>query len=664
MAATTVRQTMFTMGQVDPINYKRTDYKDYLKAAKILKNAEVGTTGLAKKRRGTRFISSITSYLPEQNSKIYEFSDKDNNFYLILSVNLAMHIFKIVDDTLVFQQSVVTPYTSSDIGDLDYTEDNDSIVFASNNFIPSRLFVSDYIVLTFAFEPLNIFPFPAVDFGRVLYRALIVSLAGNNVTNTLTITSVTDPGFTTAWIGGQITGGGDSIEDPIGYGIISNVVPWNGAVTVFTIDVKTPFRIAGASTKGSEYSIRQPAWSNILGYPSSVAFYQNRLWLGSTRELPVTIFGSVIGQPINFDVGTAGETDAIIDRLSKSNTGRITWINPGKQLEIYSENEEYVAPQDTGTALTPASFYMKPQSSYGGSTQFKPINYINDSYFVNKTGNALINYRFNGIGQTYTSSNVSAVSSKLIKKPKNRALQRGTDNSQDNFIYILNSDETITTFQFAMQQGLAALSTAEFEQDIEVIDLVNINNEIYFLKKYIKTNSYSIEKFIEDYKIDGYLDSTMDADGLILIDPMYEGYTVQIIFDNQDFGQYVVEGGQVIADNVNRFSGSVVYGFIYPFEIETMNIFYGENRSNWAKHLTQINVDYFESLNFYINNKLVPYQKYSLIQAGLPLVLQTDTAIIYPARGWDRFSTVKITQNSPFNCEILGISYEINGNII
>jgi len=307
---------------------------------------------------------------------------------------------------------------------------------------------------------------------------------------------------------------------------------------------------------------------------------------------------------------------------------------------------------------------MKPQSSYGGSTQFKPINYINDSYFVNKTGNALINYRFNGIGQTYTSSNVSAVSSKLIKKPKNRALQRGTDNSQDNFIYILNSDETITTFQFAMQQGLAALSTAEFEQDIEVIDLVNINNEIYFLKKYIKTNSYSIEKFIEDYKIDGYLDSTMDADGLILIDPMYEGYTVQIIFDNQDFGQYVVEGGQVIADNVNRFSGSVVYGFIYPFEIETMNIFYGENRSNWAKHLTQINVDYFESLNFYINNKLVPYQKYSLIQAGLPLVLQTDTAIIYPARGWDRFSTVKITQNSPFNCEILGISYEINGNII
>ncbi len=51
---TTVRQTSFSIGEVDITNYKRTDFKDYLNAAQSLINIEVGSTGLAKKRKGTQ----------------------------------------------------------------------------------------------------------------------------------------------------------------------------------------------------------------------------------------------------------------------------------------------------------------------------------------------------------------------------------------------------------------------------------------------------------------------------------------------------------------------------------------------------------------------------------------------------------------------------------
>lgn len=489
MATRTIRQTRFTMGEVDEVNWKRTDFEDYLAAAQSLLNVEIGSTGLAKKRPGSKTLLEVNDYA-SPNSKLYEFTDKFGNFYLVLSAPLFLHVFSISENEVELYQSVATPYTSDQLLQLDYTEDNDSLIFTIGNNQPSRLFISSYNPAVFAFEALNIFPYPAYDFGQINYDSYTVSLSGNTTTATFTITGLgSDPGYTTAWIGGQIIGGGDTSEQPLGYGIISNVVPWNGSQVVFTLDVRIPFKIPG-STKGSEYSIRQPSWSNDLGWPRKVAFYQNRLWYGNTESLPNSVFGSQINKPNNFDVGTGEDTDAIIYTLGQTNTGGITWINPGKQLEIYTSNFEFVAPQDVNTALTPETFTIRQQDAFGSSSSLKPVNYTNDSYYASKTGKAFINFRFDGIGQAYTSTNISIASSHLIKQPKNRALVRGTDSSQDNFVYLLNDDNTITCFQFALQGGLAAFTPFVFEVDqdgnsiVDTLDIFTIDNEVYLLKYY------------------------------------------------------------------------------------------------------------------------------------------------------------------------------------
>ncbi|WP_010597620.1 hypothetical protein [Rickettsiella massiliensis] len=72
MATELIRQTMFSSGEVDSINYHRTDFKDYLTAAQSLLNIEVGTTGLAKKRKGTKFLTQTKNSDP--NAKLYSFS--------------------------------------------------------------------------------------------------------------------------------------------------------------------------------------------------------------------------------------------------------------------------------------------------------------------------------------------------------------------------------------------------------------------------------------------------------------------------------------------------------------------------------------------------------------------------------------------------------------
>lgn len=701
MSEQMVRQTMFSTGEVDEITWKRTDVEQYLTAAQSLKNCEVGTTSLVKKRKGSEFLLNATAY-SNPNSRMYDFVDKNEDHYLLISADQKFTVFDaptesqnvVVEDGtqvvtirgnnvvayeegLPFVQSINTPYLMTDLDRIDYTQDQDSLILTHPNYAPGRIYVSSYTgsTPTFAFEYLNIYPLPAYDFNNINYNDFTVALSLNLDTPPSLVFKFTgigaNPGYNTDWVGGQIIGGGTSPTSPLGYAIITDVsynpLETGGTVTfVATIQIAFDTNAATYAKKGSQYSIRQPAWSAALGYPAKVLFFQNRLWFGNTASLNNTVFASKINSPINFDVGVGGDTDAIVYTIGQNDSGSIQWLNGGKQLEIYCQNYEFACPQDQNTALTPSTFSVRQQTSFGSSPLLKPVTYINDSYYLSKTGKALVNFHFNGVGLTYVASNVSVASSHLAKNPTNRALIRGSDTSQDNFIYFLNPDNTLTVFQFANEYKLAALTPAVFQDDVTLVDIVTIANDVYLLKKYNKTDIYAVEHFNDDIKIDSQRSASMDSSGVVNGLSMFNGYTVQVIYQNQDFGEYLVSGGTITVFNPLEVSGAVEIGLLYDVEIFPMFAYAGSSAAPFMKNVSRVYVDYYQSLDFYINGKLIPYQNFADIQAGLPLQPQTDTAILGPVSGWSRFdnSMIKITQSSPFDLQILSIAYQIEMAVI
>lgn len=692
MSTQMIRQTTFTTGEVDTSTWKRTDVDVYISAAQRLLNIEVGTTGLAKKRKGTEMMLDVST-LASVNTKMYDFVDRFDNHYILLSANLTFYVFKVLSSTAdvvnytpahvvndfdnqvvaynnkleYYLTSMVTPYAGVNLDELDYTQDNDSIIFTHPDFPPARVYISNYSPITFTYEVLDIYPLPAYDFNKINYNSAIVSaLSVFGSTLTITLTGLpASPQFTNAWIGGQIIGGGASDIDPIGYAIIEEVASSAGTTT-FTANVQVPFKTTDYATSGAQYSIRQPAWSEALGYPGKVLYYQNRLWFGGTNSLPATIFGSKINAPINFDVGTGRDVEAIVYTIGQTNTGKIRWLNGGKQLEIFTENYEFACPQDANSALTPSSFSIRQQSSYGASNTLKPLTYINDSYFCTKTGKSLANYHFTGVGLAYNASNISAASSHLVKNPNNRALLRGSDSSQDNFIYFLNqSDNSITAFQFAIEYKLAALTPIHFQKDVTLIDIVSSDNQVYILKRYDLTNTYTIEKMMPDVKIDSFRRGEMSKTGVITGLEKLAGYTVQVVYKNQDYGQAIVkEDGTIQISNVSKTADTVMIGLLYDVDITPMYLFAGTASSPFMKQMTRIYVDYENSLDFRINGKLVPYQEFTDIQEKLPLIPRTGTAVIAPVSGWKRFDTFSITQSSPFDLQITAIGYQISTAMI
>lgn len=657
MSTELIRQAMFSSGEVDAIHYHRTDFKDYLTAAQCLLNVEVGTTGLAKKRKGTKFLLQTNHQDP--NSKLYGFQDKNSHFYILISLDKQCDIYKInEDETLSYYQTLTTPYLSADLSEIDYTLDNDSLILVHGQYPPARITIKDYTHTVFIYEVLNLYPLPAYDFGDVDYSKANIAITRSNQTVTVTVYGVQ---FDATWIGGELIGAGTSEFNPIGYGIITNV-NYTGGNTIFTADEIVAFKTD--STKGTRFSIRKPAFSVALGYPSRVLYYQNRLWLANTATLPNTIFGSKINTPVNFDVGIGQDTDAIIYTLGESDSGGIVWLNSGKQLEVYTANYEFVAPQEQDVGLTPSTFSVRQQSAYGVSSRLKPVSYLNDSYYLNKTGNAIINFRFQGIGQSYLASNISQASTHLVKNPTKAVLLRGSDTSQDNFIYFLNPDHSITAFQFAHEVNLAALTPLSSHEQNEIQDIVSINNTIYLLKKYKNSQQTVLERMDENVKIDGYEAKQLPENGMIEGLNRFEGISVQIIFDDQDYGLYPVKEGKIQVNNPEKKSGHCFVGLLYPVEIRPMYFYAGASHADLMKQTTKIYVEYFQSLNFYINEQLVNYQLFTDIQQGKNLSLQSGTAIITPVLSWNRDKTFVIKQNAPFDLTIMAIAYQVAATLI
>lgn len=681
---TMIRQTLFSGGEVDPINWRRTDLSLYTTGCQSLLNCTVSTTALVQKRQGSLRMGGVTDKITDPaHIRLFPFIDQDGNYYPVvanfdeLDSLMRLSIFQ-ADMTFIQTVDVNGIETVEQFDTMAYSNVNDDIVFTQNSVFPFRL-MTVYPVETgsFSVQDLNIYPFPAYDFGLIDYNTFTVA---NDGVSTFSFTGLSsDPGFTTDWIGGVIIGQGASADTPLGYAIITDVTPWtsmSGTVT-FTYVLQLPFASPPQTGPniGNQYSVRQPAFSDTLGYPAVVNYYQNRLFFASTPSLPLTLFASQTNLPTDFDVGVGNDSDALIYTLGNSNSGPIVALNGGKQLEIYTEYFEYVCPQDQSVALTPSTFAIRQQSAYGSKGICQPISYDNDSYYISRTGNSLIKFEFEGIGLAYKSTNISIQSTHLVKNPINRVLVRGAGGgsvkSQDNTVYYLNPDNTITAFQFSDMFTLAALTPITFQDDVEIIDIAPINNKLYILKFYRLSGQYLMEALTDvvgsdetPLRLDCSTQKTVDESGVVTNLDDYKGYTVDVFLNNQDFGQYLVpDSGEITVDNMG-VTGDAYVGLIYPVEIIPMFIFSGPNDTDYLKKLTQVFIDYFQSLNFYVKGRLVWYQNFKAIQQGLPLAPRSGTYKQRVVTGYNTDYTFPIVQNSPFDLVITAISYQIISTII
>jgi hypothetical protein len=129
--------------------------------------------------------------------------------------------------------------------------------------------------------------------------------------------------------------------------------------------------VAAASQPGA-WTLEEPAWSDLNGYPAALVFFQGRLWLGGSFAQPDTLWGSKSEDFENFAVGVLAD-DAIQVSLVASQVNQIVWLAATDKLLAGTSGEIFAIGGGTNDVLTPTNVQATPAVAYGARKETSPL---------------------------------------------------------------------------------------------------------------------------------------------------------------------------------------------------------------------------------------------------------------------------------------------------
>ena len=393
---------------------------DNSKSVSRLENMDILQSGAIKRRAGLKSIAMVAN-----NTILVPFQINETEKYLLAVYNTTIDVYQ-NDEKIA---SIVSPWQTADLPKLQYVQRFNEIFFVHPNYQP-RIFAKNgnsFTISSFTFHSnedasINI-PFIRFEDSKNISITITANGGGNNYA-----TFTTDADF---WTNACV---GELLYADNKQWIVSSVTNARVAV-VYT----------GGAISVPEDAITdwyESAFSNRRGWPSCVAFHQNRLIFAATPEIPNGIWMSKVGELTNFDVGTGLDDESIYTALLSEQNHQICSVISSDKLQILTSGGEWAI---SNSPLTPSNVDIKQHSNIGAIiTRFMPPQKIEGrTVFVSKTGTDIRELDLDALGENYNAIDLSCYVKHLIKNPVSIAYNQLTHKlfvvMNDGYMAVLNT---------------------------------------------------------------------------------------------------------------------------------------------------------------------------------------------------------------------------------
>ncbi len=149
-----------------------------------------------------------------------------------------------------------------------------------------------------------------------------------------------------------------------------------GVVKILSVESATSATAEVAVTlpegvvSSASYRWSEGAWSDVRGWPSAVAYHEQRLVLAATATEPQTIWFSTIGDFSDFAPSTlADEAFSYAIAGARNRMSAISWIvSGGDALHIGATGHLFTARASGQEAMGPTSIFFRPTTAEGASS--------------------------------------------------------------------------------------------------------------------------------------------------------------------------------------------------------------------------------------------------------------------------------------------------------
>jgi hypothetical protein len=511
---TRIRQvkTNFTAGEVSPELLGRGDLRAYENGALTLRNLFIYPTGGITRRAGLSYIDTAAGI-----GRLIAFEFNTQQTYLLVLTDEQIDIYA----GGLNIETLDAPWPEADIAQVAWTQSADTLLMVHPDYPPKRLTrngsgdfaLEDWIF--YADENVSEQPY-------YKYAASDVTLTPSGTTGTITLTASVDS-FEAGHEGTRLRVKDKEVE------VVSCDSPTVVTVTVIETLLDTDATIDWA----------EQAFSPVRGYPVSVAFHQDRLVIGGSRDLPNRLWFSRSGDLFNLDLGTGLDDEAIEFAILSDQVNAIRGIFSGRHLQVFTSGAEWMV---TGDPLTPETVQLNRQTRVGSviDRYIPPVTVDGATLFVARNKQEIREFLYTDLEQAYQATDLALVSRHIITDPIDQdfdALRR--------LLFIVRADGKFATLTVYRAESVAAWTLHETLGQVKSVSVVG--DEVYLLVE--RDGQFMIEMFDDDLNLDSALmgEALTPTTAWSGLDHL-EGQEVSIIADGIVQDSQTVTGGLVTLD--------------------------------------------------------------------------------------------------------------------
>lgn len=314
-----------------------------------------------------------------------------------------------------------------------------------------------------------------------------------------------------------------------------------GGRQVEVTEVRSP-TVAAATVKQTLLSREatkdweEPAFSVRRGWPATVAFHQDRLVVGGSRDLPNRIWLSKSGDLFNFGLGEGLDDDAIEFAILSDQVNAVRAVFSGRHLQVLTSGAEWMV---TGDPLTPGNIQLKRQTRIGSPVDrhVPPRDVDGATLFAARNGRELREFLFADVEQAYQANDLALLARHLIDTPVDQDYD-----PLNRLFHIVMADGSLATVTVYRAEKVTGWSRQETDGRFLAISV--IDKTVYALVD--RVGGRFIERFDSALATDSALtgtgaDAKRDWSGLDHL----EGRTVAVLADDAVHQPLAVHDGAI-----------------------------------------------------------------------------------------------------------------------
>ena len=404
-----------------------------------------------------------------------------------------------------------------------------------------------------------------------------------------------------------------------GWGVITNVA----STTSCTVDIERTVSVTTAETDW-----RLGSWSATTGYPSTGAFFEQRLYAAGNTNQPQTFWASQTGDFENHSPdsdptagtydGTVQDDDGLDFTISADNVNAIRWMSAGEDtLSIGTTGGEWI-PSSSGAVITPSDVAVKRQTTHV-SAHIQPVRVDNIVLFVQRAKRKIREFGF-----TFESDGYQAFDMTRLAQHVTQSGIVEMDHAQepDSQVWVVRTDGQLPSMTFRRQEDVVGWARHILGGTDVVVESVAVipgsngagqthdssqRDEVWLqVKRTINSATVRYVELLErDYEDDQNADDAVYSDSCITYDGAststitglnhLEGETVKLWADNAIQADKTVSSGSITLDVA---ASTVQIGLGFTHKLKTLKLGEGGNRSGTSVGRTKrINSATFVVLN-------------------------------------------------------------------